>query len=311
VCGRITLTVEPGELARAFAIDEIPDWVRGLVPRWNIGPSLPLVAVRHDPEQDRSVFARLRWGLVPFWARDPNIGLKMINARSETAADKPAFRRAFARRRCLLPVDGFFEWRREGQHKQPYWFHGADGRPLALAGLWERWPPHGAEGDEGAVAGRRPDEGAAGNDPGTGDVLETCTILTTGANTVMAPIHDRMPVILPPGARDAWLTAPAGKTAALRQLLVPYPADRLAVHAVTRRANRATFDEPAAIAPDPGAAAATESRDKGQDARGAKDSPDEGARGRRRGARRDRSDRSDRSDDDQLDLFPDAREEDT
>jgi putative SOS response-associated peptidase YedK len=152
----------------------------------------------------------------------------MINARSETVAEKPAFRRAFSRRRCLIPVDGFYEWRRDGGRRRPYWFHAPERRPFALAGLWERW-----------------------QNPTLGEPLESCAILTTAANAVMQPIHDRMPVILSPSAYGTWL-ATAGSTASeLQRLLRPCPDDWLRAHAVTPRVNRPAFDEPACVEPIP------------------------------------------------------------
>jgi putative SOS response-associated peptidase YedK len=226
MCGRITLTVEPGELARAFGIDQVPEWLHGLVPRYNIAPSLPLVAVRQDPEGGEPSFAALRWGLVPFWAKDPGIGMKMINARSETVAEKPAFKQAFARRRCLVAVDGFYEWQRTGKSRQPYWFHAPDRGPFALAGLWESW-----------------------RDGSSGEVLETCSVLTTDANALMEPIHNRMPVILAAEQYDIWLATPPEQAADLLPMLGPCPADRLAAHPVTRRVNRPVFDEPACLEP--------------------------------------------------------------
>jgi putative SOS response-associated peptidase YedK len=186
------LTTDPNELARAFGIETAPGWLAEAIPRYNLSPTEPLIAIRKETGRANPAFARLRWGLVPSWADDPAIGARMINARSETVAEKPAFRRAFSRRRCLIPVDGFYEWRRDGGRRRPYWFHAPERRPFALAGLWERW-----------------------QNPTLGEPLESCAILTTAANAVMQPIHDRMPVILSPSAYGTWL-APLPRRLATR-----------------------------------------------------------------------------------------------
>jgi putative SOS response-associated peptidase YedK len=145
--------------------------------------------------------ALLRWGLIPPWATDPGIGNRLLNARAETVADKPSFRSAFRQRRCLIPASGFYEWQQAGRRKQPYFIRPRDGRLFALAGLWERW-----QGPDGTV--------------------ETCAVLTTGANELMRPLHERMPVILGPESDGLWLD-PLTPADALRGLLVPYPAERM------------------------------------------------------------------------------------
>lgn len=161
----------------------------------------------------------MRWGLIPSWARDPAIGGRMINARSETAADKPAFRSALRRRRCLVPADGFYEWQPVGRVKQPYHIHAAGGGPLAIAGLWERWTA-----------------------PDGGDI-ETCALLTTAANDAVAALHDRMPVILSPDDFSRWLDPAVTDPAVIADLLRPVAADHLTWHPVSTRVNRVGEDD--------------------------------------------------------------------
>ncbi len=173
----------------------------------------------------------LRWGLVPHWARDAAIGNRMINARAETVAEKPAFRAAFRQRRCLIAADGIYEWRKAPDGaKQPYFIRRADDAPFAFAGLWERW--------------RTPGDGTHGGEP-----LETCAIITTEANQTLAPIHHRMPVILAADDHDAWLDPEPPSAAALTALLRPAPADAVIAQPVGRHVNNARNDDPACIAP--------------------------------------------------------------
>lgn len=216
MCGRFTLSVSAEDLARLFAL--APSQVPPLLPRYNIAPTQPVVVVRTDRAGDReAVF--MRWGLIPSWARDPAIGGRMINARSETAAEKPAFRAAIRRRRCLVPADGFYEWRAEGRIKQPYYIHPAEGVLLAIAGLWERWLA-----------------------PDGGDI-ETCTLLTTAANEAVAALHDRMPVILAPQDFSRWLDPAVTDPAAIADLLRPVAPDRLTWQPVSTRVNRVGEDD--------------------------------------------------------------------
>jgi putative SOS response-associated peptidase YedK len=212
MCGRFTLSVSAEDLARLFSLD--PAGMPPLLPRYNIAPTQPVLAVRDDRSGGReAVF--LRWGLIPPWARDPAIGGRLINARSETAADKPSFRSAFRRRRCLVPADGFYEWRAVQQVKQPYHLHAADGGPFAIAGLWERWSaPDGLD-------------------------VETCTLLTTAANEAVAALHDRMPVIMAPPDFDRWLDPDLTDPRSVEDLLRPAAADFLAWYPVGSRVNRA------------------------------------------------------------------------
>lgn len=198
MCGRINLLMSPGELAAIFELFREPEWA----PRYNMGPLQPILAVRQTPAGRAA--DRVQWGLVPSWATDPKVGSQMFNARAETVATKPAFRSSFRRRRCLVPASGFYEWQvLDRKTRQPWNIFRADGQPLALAGLWERWTA--------------PD----------GSVLESCTVITTTPNAFMAELHDRMPVILDPSVWDLWLTPDEIAPEALLELLVPCPDDWL------------------------------------------------------------------------------------
>jgi putative SOS response-associated peptidase YedK len=224
VCGRYSLAgPDPHDLRARFPLGEQLVVRR----RFNVAPGDDVVAVTTDrdgaPRGDV-----LRWGLVPSWADDPKIGFRMINARAETVAEKPAFRDSFARRRCLVLADGFFEWeRRPGGGKAAWWVTRADGAPFAFAGLWSAWRPRGGDGV---------------------DALRTCTIVTTTANARVAAIHDRMPVILAPSAEDAWLDA-ATPVHALRELLVPPAEADTAARRVGDAVNDARHDEPDCLDP--------------------------------------------------------------
>lgn len=220
MCGRIVLKAPARQVAQEFDLATVADFA----PRYNIAPTQPVAAVLAGAD-GRRVLRRMQWGLIPPWSRDPRDGGRMFNARSETVAEKPAFREAFATRRCLVPVDGFYEWRRHGQERQPFYFTEADGRLLALAGVWARWEYPG------------------------GETIESCSVLTTTANALMSPIHHRMPVIIPPDARQPWLTTPAAAATQLMSLLAPSPAGLLRMHAVAPAVNRVGHDGPELIAP--------------------------------------------------------------
>jgi len=227
MCGRITLTSAPHLLAEKFFLDMVPD----LMPRFNIAPSQDIPAVIPNPNAEGRLVRMFRWGLVPPWSKGPDVGAKLINARSETVLEKPSFREAFARRRCLVPVDGFYEWQKRDDGRQPFYFSSRRRTPLALAGLWERWEYPG---------GRR---------------LDSCTILTTAANSTMRPIHHRMPVIVPEADWRIWLELPPEKAETLVDLLKPAAADALLAWPVNRHVNRPDFDEPQCVEPvwdDPG-----------------------------------------------------------
>ena len=226
MCGRFAL-FDPGEtLIAAFGLGERAAAAlseRVLAPRYNIAPTQPVLAVRLAKNGEREL-AALQWGLVPFWAKDPGIGARMINARSETVAEKPSFRNAFKRRRCLIPASGFYEWQKTADGKQPVFIHSADKRPFGLAGLWETWQSS------------------------DGSYLETCTILTTAPNEMMRPIHNRMPVILSPEDYATWLH-PEPKPAVGLHLLRPYPPEYMAAYPVSTYVNNPRHEDPACIAP--------------------------------------------------------------
>lgn len=203
MCGRYGLDGKRIDLELEFSARMLVE----VQPRYNIAPTTPILIVKDTPQGRIGTFHL--WGLIPSWANDPSIGTKMINARSETAAEKPSFRNALKRRRCLVPASGFYEWQSLGKgQKQPYWIHRKDGSFLAFAGLWESW--QGPNGEE----------------------LDTCTILTTTPNELMAPIHDRMPVILRKEHYDVWLNCEDQTAKGVVGLFRPCPASWLAVHPV-------------------------------------------------------------------------------
>jgi putative SOS response-associated peptidase YedK len=201
MCARVVLH-RPTRALDDFGLFVVP----GLTPRYNIAPTQSILTVRTDASGARAGIL-LRWGLVPSWSHDPKSGAPLINARAETITSKPAFRSAFQKRRCLVPVDGYYEWKAEGGKKQPLYFHHARGDLFALAGLWERW-----EAD--------------------GQVIESVAIITTTANDLVRPAHDRMPVILQAAAHAPWLDASVKDKDQLAALLVPFPAEAMAVYPV-------------------------------------------------------------------------------
>jgi len=228
MCGRFVLTTPAQALAAHFQASSSENLLA--LPRYNIAPSQDVVAVRIEHGRRRLVM--LRWGLVPAWARDASIGNRMINARAETAAEKPSFRHALAQRRCIVPASGFYEWKPQGRRKQPWYFravrHQARSAPddalLAMAGLWERW-----------IA---PD----------GQALESCAVLVTAANALVAPVHDRMPVLLAPQDYQRWLD-PQLEAAAVEPLLVPAPDGALVGYPVTTAVGDPKNDDPGNIEP--------------------------------------------------------------
>lgn len=202
MCGRITLKITPGELQQFFDIvrgmESISDWA----PRYNVAPTTPMVCFRHSTD-GREVFSA-KWGLIPSWAKDAKLAASAINAKSETVAVKPMFRSAFKSRRCVVVASGFYEWQKiSPKRKQPYYIRLTSGDPLPFAGLWERW--------------RGPD----------GNEVVSCSICTTTANTMMAPFHDRMPVILPETMIDHWLDPQKTTPAELQPLLAQYPSNQM------------------------------------------------------------------------------------
>ncbi|MDX1682856.1 MAG: SOS response-associated peptidase [Phycisphaeraceae bacterium] len=222
MCGRYTLQCDPAKVGQLFDLDP----PAGYDVRYNIAPSQDVLAVRREGDEDGRAWAQLRWGLVPFWADGPDDVSGMINARAETAYSKSAFRQAFERRRCLIPADGFYEWKETDDGKQPYRIHLPDDRPFALAGLWERWEPEGDEADE--------------------DPIESCAILTRPAEAVVADLHERMPVILDPDVFDTWLSGEARSAA---RIMDQGPADELEAYLVSRSVNSPKNDRPELLEP--------------------------------------------------------------
>jgi putative SOS response-associated peptidase YedK len=217
MCGRYALYGPVSRLREHFEVDF--DGI-AFVPRYNLAPQHFAPVIRqHDGERQ---VAMLRWGLLPSWAKDSAMANRLINARSETAAEKPAFRAAFKARRCLIPADGFYEWAATPEGKQPFYFHLKSGAPLALAGLWEHWTAP------------------------AGEALSTYTILTTSANELLSAVHERMPVILPPETWGLWLNH-ARTPAQVRPLLLPYPAGAMSARAVARRVGNVRNDDAALI----------------------------------------------------------------
>ena len=212
MCGRYELHTQPAALALAFGVPFPPQ----MRPRYNIAPMQDVPVIRRNAAGEREL-VEVRWGLVPRWAKDPSIGNRMINARAETLADKPSFSTALKKHRCLLPADGFYEWKQTSSgSKQPFHIRMKDGEPFALAGLLERWLSP------------------------AGEMLDTCTIITTRSNTLLAPLHDRMPVIVAPVSFDRWLDVANEDTA---DLFAPFPADAMSYHPVSVRVNSVRNDD--------------------------------------------------------------------
>ncbi len=229
MCGRFTLTDADGAWLR-FDIrgaDVPPPMERADgtadAARYNIAPTQDVLTVRHENGERRAEM--MRWGLVPSWADSPKVGARMINARAETLAERPSFRAAFRRRRCLIPADGFYEWRREGKGRVPIRFALAGGEPFAFAGLWERW--------------ERPGE----------PPLLSCAIVTTRANELVASIHDRMPAILAPDAERVWVDSDVTDAALLGGLLAPRPSELMRAREASRAVNSPAYDGPECLAP--------------------------------------------------------------
>ena len=218
MCGRFALKTPPRTIQEHFRLPE----ALVLPPRYNIAPSQDVAAVRMIPGKSGRQLSMLRWGLIPHWAKDVKIGYRMINARAETLTQKPSFKALFKKRRCLIPADGFYEWLHAGRSKTPYFIRLKNGAVFGLAGLWESW--------------YSPD----------GDQVESCTIITAGANRLLRTIHDRMPVILHPEHYEVWLQD-STEEKTLQQLLMPYPAAEMQVHRVGPEVNRPANDSPECI----------------------------------------------------------------
>jgi len=216
MCGRYRLSRRKQIVEEHFdTISGEEDWS----PRYNIAPTQPVPVIRQHPKGPVRELSQMKWGLVPSWAPNPSVAARMINARSETASTKPAFRDALKSRRCLIPADGFYEWARTGKAKQPYCFEVNDGELFAFAGLWERWKD------------------------ANGNWIRTCSILTTTPNTVTSPIHDRMPVILDPDGYDLWLDPGMRDAGAASDLLKPYDARQMRCFPVSTRLNHVANDD--------------------------------------------------------------------
>lgn len=207
MCGRFTQRQPATKLKKEFGVDELPE----VEARYNVAPTQSILGVRQMP--DGREMGLLKWGLIPSWAKDSSMGAKLINARSETVTEKPSFREAFKRRRLLIPADGFYEWQRTEGRKQPFFFHMRDDHPFGFAGLWDRW--------------QNPE----------GELIESCTILTTEANEVLRPVHDRMPVILHPEDYELWLDDDVRKVSLREDLLRPFPASEMEGYMVSASIN--------------------------------------------------------------------------
>ena len=218
MCGRFTLFQSTEIMSKAFDLGKISPFK----PRYNIAPTQEIATILIKSDDTERQLKMLHWGLIPSWAKDVKMGAKLINARAETLTEKPSFRTAFKKRRCLIIADGFYEWKQQDGKKQPFYFKLQDEQPFAFAGLWEHWE-------------------------GEGEVIESCTILTTEANHIMQPIHGRMPVILPSKNYGLWLDPTVQKPDLLQPLLVPYSADAMTAYPVSTRVNKPINDSPECI----------------------------------------------------------------
>ena len=219
MCGRFTLTTNLGTIAKRFGVARFLEEVG---PRYNIAPTQTVIVVNDDGTRH---LTQMRWGLIPSWAKDPAIGNRMINARAETVATKPAFRVALRKRRCMIPTDGFYEWQQQGRRKQPVYITLKSREPFSFAGLWEAWTSP------------------------EGEAIKTCTIITTEANELFKSIHDRMPVILGKDAEGVWLDPAIQEPATLLPLLIPYPPEEMEWYPVSTRVNNPADDGPQCVIP--------------------------------------------------------------
>jgi putative SOS response-associated peptidase YedK len=221
MCGRFTSKAKPEEIEKEFKIGKLNPKI--FEPRYNIAPSQIIPAVLET--KGERIVSGLKWGLIPSWAKDDSFASKTINARAETLAEKASFKNAFKSRRCIIPASGFYEWAKKGASaKQPFYFYLKDKDVFGFAGLWEEW-----------------------TDKESGELVETCTIITTEANELLEPVHDRMPVILKPDDYDRWLDEKFKDTEKLQDLLVPFPAEEMVSHAVSKAVNAPTYDSPELI----------------------------------------------------------------
>ena len=219
MCGRFSLSTDTATVTKAFELETPPLFE----PRFNMAPSQPVPCVKVCSESRTRELVHLHWGFVPPWAKDPSVGNRMINARSETVAERPTYRHALRRRRCLVVADGFYEWKKVGDGKQPHFIYLKSKQPFGFAGLYEHWQDeHGNE-------------------------LDLCTILTCPANEFMAALHDRMPVMIPPEEYEFWLDPDNQNADAIVPFLLPYPADQMAEHTVSSFVNRPGNDAPRCV----------------------------------------------------------------
>ncbi len=249
MCGRFVATRPITDVAAAFGVRDVEVPAELMAPRWNVAPTDGVTAVTtwlpEDETEPRRRLTDYRWGLVPPWARDPSVGVRAFNARAETLSERPSFRAALKARRCLIPADAFYEWQRvpgEGGkivRRQPWCFEAADGDLLALAGLWEAWAPKTGATPEIAPSG-------AG---WHGDWLLSCTVITTDANASVAPVHERMPVILQQADWSSWLSREQLDPRELDAMLKPAPEDFLKSYAVSTAVNSGRADGPELMAP--------------------------------------------------------------
>ena len=220
MCGRYTNNVKTKELNEIFGVAGSPK----REPRYNIAPTQMIDAIV-EQKSDR-ILTQFKWGLIPSWAKDDSLAAKMINARAETLAEKPSFKNAFKSRRCIIPATGFYEWQKTKDGKQPFYFFMKDKEPFGFAGLWESWI-----------------------DKQTGEEVETCTIITTEANKVLEPVHERMPVIVDPGYFSLWLSEDVKDIDRVQKVLVLYPAERMDSYPVSKAVNFANSDSEELIKP--------------------------------------------------------------
>jgi putative SOS response-associated peptidase YedK len=221
MCGRFTLSSDPNTIQETFFGVKVPPEMSA---RYNISPTQPVAVIPNDGENAVDFFT---WGLIPSWAKDPSIGSRMINARAETLAEKPSFRSAYRRRRCLILADGFYEWKPEpgSSSKTPYYFRLESGDPFGIAGLWEQWfAPDGSE-------------------------IKSCTIITTEPNDLVSKVHNRMPVILPEDGYGRWLEVSEVDPERLQPLLAPYPSIEMLAYPVSRLVNSPANDQPELVVP--------------------------------------------------------------
>jgi len=220
MCGRYTIDILPELLVEIFGLAEPP----AITPRFNVAPTQQVPVIRRYGDGQNHLDL-LHWGLIPSWAQEKSIGSRLINARSETVTDKPSFRQAIRYRRCLVPSSGFYEWKQEGEAKQPWYIRLKEGLPMVFAGLWETWK----------------------NAEGT--VVESCTILTTASNRLLAPLHDRMPVILSPDEYRTWLERTTTDPTGLKKMFQPYPADLMEMWQVSPEVNKVGNDSADLVVP--------------------------------------------------------------